>query len=421
MPLSELPIELHEHVLDHLHDDPLSLRACSLTHTAWLPIARSHLFRTVRLDTARDCLRFLTTLDTTSESDGVGVGSLVRVLTLPAKMGFTELLHTRTVTRTRQARLRLDLLCQILRRVPNLETLDMTDFEWNCFADLICPQGAGVDLHDAVTVFAFPLLKVLVLRCFAVRSIQEIIQFIAAFPSVTTLELSGVWLYFHGFHYEPSDSIAYDQTISIRIRELIVGPLECTEPLLIGVSHALLNLTQGSQLRQLRWLFSPRVHDQEVFDKMFHGSASTLEVLEVDSLLVAGIATGPRRMVISTGPLPLPGTDYNRPVRANRPYTSIVGFCPGGHLEPCTEASAACGVYPSPSSGCPVQSGSAEPLASPDGLTHTVPDCLGHIMSLSVHCGWAEQPSGLGGQPQRCIARRARSRDAHRCGLHRTR
>ncbi|TFY67767.1 hypothetical protein EVJ58_g1409 [Rhodofomes roseus] len=285
MPLSELPIELHEHVLDHLHDDPLSLRACSLTHTAWLPIARLHLFWTVRLDTARDCLRFLITLDTTSESDGVGVGSLVRVLTLPAKMGFTQLWRK---TQARRARLRLDLLCQLLRRVPNLEILDMTNFEWDCFADLICPQGAGVDLHGAVnTVFAFPQLKVLLLRCIIGRSIKEIIQTIAAFPSVTTLELSGISCIEcdRRPHHEPLD-IAYDQAMRIRIRELIVGPPDCGEHSMMRVLHALFNLPHGLQLRQLRWRLSRLVDDQELLDKMFHGSARTLEVLEVDSLYV---------------------------------------------------------------------------------------------------------------------------------------
>ncbi|RDX43685.1 hypothetical protein OH76DRAFT_1299475, partial [Lentinus brumalis] len=42
-----LPPELTDRVIDHLHDDPTSLAACSLVCSAWLPAARLHHFREV--------------------------------------------------------------------------------------------------------------------------------------------------------------------------------------------------------------------------------------------------------------------------------------------------------------------------------------------------------------------------------------
>ncbi len=42
-----LPPELTDRVIDHLHDDPTSLAACSLVCSAWLPAARFHHFREV--------------------------------------------------------------------------------------------------------------------------------------------------------------------------------------------------------------------------------------------------------------------------------------------------------------------------------------------------------------------------------------
>jgi len=42
-----LPQELVDHVLDHLHDDPLTLSSCSLVCHSWLPTTRYHLFSTV--------------------------------------------------------------------------------------------------------------------------------------------------------------------------------------------------------------------------------------------------------------------------------------------------------------------------------------------------------------------------------------
>lgn len=42
-----LPQELADHIIDHLHDDPLALRGCSLVCRAWLPTSRLHLFSKV--------------------------------------------------------------------------------------------------------------------------------------------------------------------------------------------------------------------------------------------------------------------------------------------------------------------------------------------------------------------------------------
>ncbi|KAI0717759.1 hypothetical protein C8T65DRAFT_640722 [Cerioporus squamosus] len=42
-----LPPELSDRVIEHLHDDPASLSACSLVCSSWLPAARWHYFREV--------------------------------------------------------------------------------------------------------------------------------------------------------------------------------------------------------------------------------------------------------------------------------------------------------------------------------------------------------------------------------------
>ena len=53
-----LPPELFDETLDHLWDDPKALQACSLTCRAWVPTARLHLFRTVRLSSPSTCADF---------------------------------------------------------------------------------------------------------------------------------------------------------------------------------------------------------------------------------------------------------------------------------------------------------------------------------------------------------------------------
>ncbi|OBZ73453.1 hypothetical protein A0H81_06663 [Grifola frondosa] len=57
---SKLPPELTDRVIDHLHDDARSLRACALVCRAWLPRARYHLFHDISLSLShgRHKLRF---------------------------------------------------------------------------------------------------------------------------------------------------------------------------------------------------------------------------------------------------------------------------------------------------------------------------------------------------------------------------
>ncbi|KAH9930282.1 uncharacterized protein B0H18DRAFT_994159 [Fomitopsis serialis] len=50
--------EIVERVLDHLWTEPRALKMCSLTCSGWLPATRLHLFRSVRIRSSYDCLRF---------------------------------------------------------------------------------------------------------------------------------------------------------------------------------------------------------------------------------------------------------------------------------------------------------------------------------------------------------------------------
>ena len=48
-----LPPELLDHIVDHLHDDPTALKACSVVARSWVPRARSYLFARVEFDTSK--------------------------------------------------------------------------------------------------------------------------------------------------------------------------------------------------------------------------------------------------------------------------------------------------------------------------------------------------------------------------------
>ena len=46
---SHLPQELVDHIIDHLHDDPLALRNCARVCRGWLPTSRLHFFAKISL------------------------------------------------------------------------------------------------------------------------------------------------------------------------------------------------------------------------------------------------------------------------------------------------------------------------------------------------------------------------------------
>ena len=49
-----LAAELTDHIIDFLHDDKQALSVCALTHPAWLPASRFHLFNIITIDAGDD-------------------------------------------------------------------------------------------------------------------------------------------------------------------------------------------------------------------------------------------------------------------------------------------------------------------------------------------------------------------------------
>lgn len=52
--INKLPLELFESIIDHLHDDSLSLKACSTVSRNWLDASRNHLFHKMTVPCARE-------------------------------------------------------------------------------------------------------------------------------------------------------------------------------------------------------------------------------------------------------------------------------------------------------------------------------------------------------------------------------
>ncbi|KAI0725573.1 hypothetical protein C8Q72DRAFT_580582 [Fomitopsis betulina] len=270
-PSLRLPLEIQEHILDHLHDDVRTLQACCLTCTAWIPTTRLHLFRYIKLRRAKDCLRFLATLESTSDLEAGGrpsVGVLV-----------TELLvfHKGALSGRHY-----DLLRQIMRRLSNVDTLCFMWFNWQSFVDLLLPDFPDYTMSSAIAaVFDFPRLKALSLWSLKFRSSAEFLALIAAFPRVETLHIKAP-----SCLRLPGDlAVEHADRNNLRccLRELHIE----AQVFVPGADYlaALFEslITLGSQLRKLHWgCFDPDGANGIWLARMLVRTAGTLRQLELD-------------------------------------------------------------------------------------------------------------------------------------------
>lgn len=70
---STFPLELYEHIMDHLWDDVRTLTACTLVCRAWVPTCRHHLFHTVTLNSVKDCARLNKLIEAGQSSSSAAV------------------------------------------------------------------------------------------------------------------------------------------------------------------------------------------------------------------------------------------------------------------------------------------------------------------------------------------------------------
>ncbi|KAI0345311.1 hypothetical protein BDW22DRAFT_1390817 [Trametopsis cervina] len=173
-----LPPELFDETLDHLWDDPQTLQACSLTCRSWVPTARLHLFRTIRLSSLSSCTQFAEIIDAAPT-----VAWCVRKLTISAQyLGVDEdqnaieddewVNQTQSIARSLGAHGRVD-------------TLALSRLRWNTL------EPATRDAFKAV----FQTVKTLILFEVRFHTSGDVLDFLNAFPELEEL-------YFHAVSWE---------------------------------------------------------------------------------------------------------------------------------------------------------------------------------------------------------------------------
>lgn len=279
-----LPFEIEEQIVDHLHDDPIALRACSLTCSAWVSLARLHLFWTADLTCQRLCVRFLVLLDSTLDAEdykSTFLGEFVQVLRLP-----TFSLDKRMKNSGR----RYEMVCRICRRLPNLRVLVVERFDWPHFIEHLCPDEDTVDIGDLLaSVFAFPRLEQLRMRTLSYAIPGDVLQLISTFPNLSSLELVRLVGRARGGDDPPSTAISCGELrAAIRLQELIVDKWSSSIPSLRDLLENLFKPPFELRLRKLHWktgdpdedlVTDVRGVEEKVLTKLLYGANETLEEL----------------------------------------------------------------------------------------------------------------------------------------------
>ena len=117
-----LPLELVGIVVDHLHDDAPSLRACSLVSKDWTPAARFHLFRALYIRRVKSDDRITAFANFLSTPWGQSNCAYIRRLCL---RGPSE-----DKAPMRIPDLDLETLGAIVHKLPNLEILELWALAW---------------------------------------------------------------------------------------------------------------------------------------------------------------------------------------------------------------------------------------------------------------------------------------------------
>lgn len=277
---SVLPPELVDETIDHLWDDPVSLKACSLTCRSWVPSSRLHLFHTVRLRNATECTRFTSLVANTSS-----IARCVRRLTLSAEYRGVDA-RGQPVEDDGW----IDAAAELVPKLERVSTLGLSRVRWSALKP------------ETRTAFRGLFKNVQTLFLFEVRfdTSKAVLDFLSAFPVLTSL-------YFHG--------VSWDDDLLGR------ATLEDLKALNYGAEHGRMQLsylfldTRSSPTLVTEWLLN---HPTEQRLRTIQLCWRELESMKsVGDLLHASGASLERLQIEFPSGVPEDG-EYNAAIRCSR-------------------------------------------------------------------------------------------------------
>ncbi|KAM5530806.1 hypothetical protein V8D89_015547 [Ganoderma adspersum] len=169
--MSRVPVELSDYIIDFLHDDPQTLRACASTCNAWAPASRFHLFATVSLNSANSTTTFRRLLGSSPDLGlyvhDLAAAKLSHVVT-PSGPGEVP----------EEPEPAQNTLPPILARCPSLHTLSLAHADLKCFPD--------------IRALVHPSVSALTLSYCQFTDLADVADLVSSFPSLAFLSLSGL-------------------------------------------------------------------------------------------------------------------------------------------------------------------------------------------------------------------------------------
>ncbi|KAH9838534.1 uncharacterized protein C8Q71DRAFT_534699 [Rhodofomes roseus] len=281
MPPPEIPIELQEHVLDHLHDDQETLKSCNLVCRAWTWKSRRYFWRVVNPEKRRHCIRLLSILEETAQL-GACVGDFVEEFRLP-KMGFPR--------RHSQSDLRCELLRSTARYFPMLKFLNVKEFSITSFLNHLRSEDEAFNMQEAVSsILDFRHLKAIQYDSVTVSDLDDLLQFHGAFPTVSAL-------YMHRVDTKNNENWMGDPLNTTSIQDFVARHRDgriCIEDLTgcicdipVGRLSQFLNTLTAPpfelRIKRLSWAMAPHRWGSflPILLHMFRRAESTLEHFEL--------------------------------------------------------------------------------------------------------------------------------------------
>lgn len=196
-----LPAELDDIIIDHLHDDSLTLSQCALVRRSWLPAARYHFWNNLRLNCSLDELNRLSTLISSSPD----VRHYVRTVVVMQKKGeacqwydLGLLYHT----------------LSIISQLPNLTTLTL-DGLW-----------FGASKHGGLEVSSIssPSVRKLCISTCSFDTFEDVRRLCRSFPGLSAVQFDGLWWgRWIADEVDEEDLEEYSDPTRLSLRELDLG------------------------------------------------------------------------------------------------------------------------------------------------------------------------------------------------------
>ncbi|OCH95832.1 hypothetical protein OBBRIDRAFT_800394 [Obba rivulosa] len=167
--MPNVPPELSDYIIDFLHNDPASLKACSLVHRSWVPTARLHIFENVNLLTPRMCASFDRLMETSTH-----LGAYVKEFNV-AKLTTTGM----------SAQDRTAALAMAERVLPRI-------FTHLAYVRAFSVSCLDVDVAMIISLAPHPSVEELVLEYCQFPAFGDFVDLFHSFPRLRTLSMRGV-------------------------------------------------------------------------------------------------------------------------------------------------------------------------------------------------------------------------------------